>query len=55
MIDQHNESELLRMTKNELIEHIFELYNSNDIKWQRLVEWDTAFEEMRRLKEESCI
>ena len=55
MVHQYKEIELLRMSKNELIEHIFELYKSNDIKWQRLVEWDTAFEEMRRLKEESCI
>lgn len=39
MIDKYRETELLRMTKDELINHIIELYKENEGQFRALSEW----------------
>lgn len=50
MMDRYQETQLLRMTKDELIEHIFYLYKIYEIQRQDLVEWETASESIMELR-----
>ncbi len=49
MMDRYQEKELLRMTKDELIEHVFYLYKIYDMQWQELSNWNKASENIVEL------
>jgi hypothetical protein len=49
-MDKYQETELLRMTKDELIEHIFYLYKVNENQWNDLCEWSVASEKIEELR-----
>ncbi len=46
MIHEKQETELLRMTKNELIDHIHDLYNQNDSYFNEICQIKTCFESL---------
>ncbi len=54
VLDKYKESELLRMNKNELIEHIFYLYKVNECQWNEICEWYNASEKIQELRKEKC-
>ena len=46
MWNTYNENEMLRMTKDELIDHIFDLYKNNRVQWESLVFYYEIFEKI---------
>lgn len=49
-MDRHYENKLLRMTKDELIDHIYYLYQIYDGQLSELSRWYTASEEIINLR-----
>lgn len=48
-MDTHSENQLLRMNKDELIEHIFLLYKENDAQFIKLGEFYNFIDEIIKL------
>ena len=49
-MDSFKETELLRMTKNELIDHILYLYKIHDCHREELSQWYSASEQIQNLR-----
>ncbi len=49
-MEKYNETQLLRMTKDELIDHIFHVYKINELQFHDLVEWYDVSEKIQELR-----